>query len=60
MDDLILTRERLPDEFHELRGSEPDQLDSEVLKRLIEEVRVEETYETNSYNRYHNRHNRSR
>lgn len=48
------------DIFRELRAAEPQQIKSEILSTLIDEVRVEETYEVNSYNRYHNRHNRSR
>jgi hypothetical protein len=34
---------------------------SAVLRRLVEEVRVEQTQDTNrKYDRWHNRHNRSR
>jgi len=37
-----------------------EQLPSTVLKRLIEEVRVEKTGATTAYDRMHNRHNRGR
>ena len=36
------------------------EISSPVLARLIEEVRNEETHNTQAYNRMHNRHNRSR
>lgn len=37
-----------------------NKVSSQVLARLIEEVRNEEIYSINAYNRMHNRHNRSR
>ena len=46
--------------LNSLRDAEPQQIESEVLRRLIEEIRIEETEEISAYNRYHNRHNRSR
>ena len=33
---------------------------SPILSRLVEEVRIEQISEPQSYNRMHNRHNRSR
>lgn len=35
-------------------------VDSAVLKRLIEEVQFEQANNVNAYNRTHNRHNRGR
>lgn len=35
-------------------------ISSQVLNRLIEEVRNEDALSINAYNRMHNRHNRSR
>ncbi len=52
--------DRHADLFQALRDAEPQQIQSEILRTLIEEVRIEETFEARSYNRYHNRHNRSR
>jgi hypothetical protein len=34
-------------------------IDSVVLKRLIQEVRIEKEKDISAYNRVHNRHNRS-
>lgn len=48
------------DIFQDLKGSAPEQIPSEVLNLLIEEIRVEEEHQIDAYNRYHNRHNRSR
>ena len=47
-------------EFTRLRSSDPNEIPSEVLARLIEEIRNEETLKINAYNRFHNRHNRTR
>ena len=45
--------------FEKLRETTPDKIPSEVLSRLIDEVRNEEQVMSNhSYNRFHNRHNR--
>ena len=46
--------------FTRLRNSEPNEIPSEILARLIEEIRHDETLNINAYNRFHNRHNRSR
>lgn len=37
-----------------------EQVDNAVLKRLIQEVQVENHNNINAYNRTHNRHNRGR
>ncbi len=36
------------------------QVDNAVLRRLIEEIKVEKDNTLNAYNRTHNRHNRGR
>lgn len=47
-------------EFAKLRESPLSEIPSEILAKLIEEVRNEEILNTNAYDRFHNRHNRSR
>lgn len=37
-----------------------DQISNVVLKRLIEEIKIEKQNNVTAYNRLHNRHNRSR
>ena len=37
-----------------------DQISNVVLKRLIEEIKIEKENNVTAYNRLHNRHNRSR
>ncbi len=39
---------------------DPNKLDSSVLNRLLEEIKVEDENRLNAYNRTHNRHNRGR
>lgn len=41
-------------------GTAEVELDSATLKRLLSEVRNEESIDPASYNRTHNRHNRTR
>jgi hypothetical protein len=60
MEEPIINCNQTAETFQLLLEAEPQQIDSEILRTLVEEVRNEETFEVNSYNRYHNRHNRSR
>jgi len=50
--------------FEEVKNKvviEPSQIDSEVLKRLLQEISIEKSdVRLHAYNRTHNRHNRGR
>lgn len=54
MPDASLDRDRQPLALSALDAA----VDSPAIRRLIEEVRLEETDVPRSYNRTHNRHNR--
>lgn len=50
--------------FEEIKNKvviKPSQIDSEVLKRLLQEISIEKSdVRLHAYNRTHNRHNRGR
>jgi hypothetical protein len=52
--------ERKADQFKTIREAASSEIPSEVLARLVEEVRTEEFENISAYSRFHNRHNRSR
>jgi len=54
------TAEIQTESANKLDEIDANKVSSQVLARLIEEVRNEEIYSINAYNRMHNRHNRSR
>jgi hypothetical protein len=54
-----LQSETLPNSSEEL-VMDPTKMDSAVLARLVEEVKVEGENRLSAYNRTHNRHNRGR